>query len=131
MNLTPRAWLVPALITFKDAIKTNVPQHIQEAMEGTVNWTLSFIGDTPSVTDRYGVIYHPKPLYLEQDNQTPPIRSAVQARADRLKKQGHGWVVPNANGTVAKCGGPSLCRTCQEEQDTIISNRIINELEFK
>lgn len=28
---------------------------------------------------------------------------------------GHGWVIRNANGTVARCGGPAICRQCAQE----------------
>jgi hypothetical protein len=28
---------------------------------------------------------------------------------------GHGHVVPNADGTLARCGGPRLCSVCQAE----------------
>lgn len=28
---------------------------------------------------------------------------------------GHGHVTPNADGSRARCGGPSLCRVCQRE----------------
>lgn len=28
---------------------------------------------------------------------------------------GHGWVTPNADGSVARCGGPRLCRECALE----------------
>ena len=28
---------------------------------------------------------------------------------------GHGHVVPNADGTVARCGGPRICKTCAAE----------------
>ena len=28
----------------------------------------------------------------------------------------HGWVVPNSNGSRARCGGPKLCSVCQREQ---------------
>ncbi|MBN3757209.1 hypothetical protein G3N95_30005 [Paraburkholderia sp. Tr-20389] len=29
---------------------------------------------------------------------------------------GHGWVTPNADGSVAKCGGPAICRVCAREK---------------
>lgn len=29
---------------------------------------------------------------------------------------GHGHVVPNADGSVARCGGPAICPTCAREQ---------------
>lgn len=32
---------------------------------------------------------------------------------------GHGHVTPNADGRVAKCGGPGLCEVCQREQDDV------------
>jgi hypothetical protein len=28
---------------------------------------------------------------------------------------GHGWVTPNADGSVARCGGPGLCPQCSVE----------------
>ena len=28
---------------------------------------------------------------------------------------GHGHIVPNADGTVARCGGPRICKACAAE----------------
>ena len=28
---------------------------------------------------------------------------------------GHGHVTPNANGTMARCGGPAICSVCARE----------------
>ena len=28
---------------------------------------------------------------------------------------GHGWVVPNPDGSKARCGGPALCLDCAKE----------------
>ncbi len=28
----------------------------------------------------------------------------------------HGWVKPRADGFLARCGGPTICTTCQTEQ---------------
>jgi hypothetical protein len=28
---------------------------------------------------------------------------------------GHGWVFRNANGVVARCGGPALCSACARD----------------
>lgn len=28
---------------------------------------------------------------------------------------GHGWVTPNPNGVVARCGGPAICSECALE----------------
>ena len=29
---------------------------------------------------------------------------------------GHGHVIKNPNGILARCGGPALCSVCREEQ---------------
>lgn|GEM_PF-2088059 len=29
---------------------------------------------------------------------------------------GHGWIIPNANGVKARCGGPGICSVCQQER---------------
>jgi hypothetical protein len=29
---------------------------------------------------------------------------------------GHGWVIPNPGGVVARCGGPGMCSTCAREK---------------
>lgn len=28
---------------------------------------------------------------------------------------GHGWVMPNKDGSKARCGGPALCKQCAAE----------------
>lgn len=28
----------------------------------------------------------------------------------------HGWVTPNQNGVVARCGGPGMCEQCRKEK---------------
>ena len=28
---------------------------------------------------------------------------------------GHGWVIPNADGSKARCGGPGICSACALE----------------
>jgi hypothetical protein len=28
---------------------------------------------------------------------------------------GHGWVIPNKDGSVARCGGPGMCGACMRE----------------
>lgn len=32
-----------------------------------------------------------------------------------MSGQGHGWVRPLPNGAVARCGGPAICKKCQQE----------------
>jgi hypothetical protein len=32
---------------------------------------------------------------------------------------GHGWVIPNPSGAVARCGGPGLCRQCATERKAL------------
>lgn len=34
----------------------------------------------------------------------------------QLSNEGHGHVVPRLDGTVMRCGGPGICRTCQKER---------------
>lgn len=29
--------------------------------------------------------------------------------------KGHGWVTPLPGGLVARCGGPAMCKQCQDE----------------
>lgn len=29
---------------------------------------------------------------------------------------GHGWVIKNPDGAVARCGGPAICSTCMREK---------------
>ena len=33
-----------------------------------------------------------------------------------VKYENHGWVFPNTNGVVVKCGGPALCSQCKLEE---------------
>jgi len=39
---------------------------------------------------------------------------------------GHGWVSPRPDGAKARCGGPALCETCQQEVRAL---RIIKEVD--
>ncbi len=32
---------------------------------------------------------------------------------------GHGWVLPNANGARARCGGPALCPECRRDHEVV------------
>jgi len=32
-----------------------------------------------------------------------------------VNERPHGWVLPNPDGSKARCGGPHLCRQCQRE----------------
>lgn len=47
---------------------------------------------------------------------------------------GHGHVYPRPDGVKARCGGPAICRVCQEEQLAIIteqtelSNRLLTDI---
>lgn len=29
----------------------------------------------------------------------------------------HGWVIPNENGNLAKCGGPAICQSCRKDAE--------------
>jgi len=37
---------------------------------------------------------------------------------------GHGWVVPNPDGSLAKCGGPLVCAECASEKAQYNASRI-------
>jgi hypothetical protein len=41
---------------------------------------------------------------------------------------GHGHVRPRADGLIAKCGGPTLCRICWNEQTNLECTRMLGEL---
>lgn len=34
---------------------------------------------------------------------------------------GHGWVIPNASGDVAKCGGPAICQSCRKDAEQVFA----------
>ncbi|MBG6292009.1 hypothetical protein I5I61_31550 [Pseudomonas nitroreducens] len=34
----------------------------------------------------------------------------------QLGNEGHGHVIPRLDGTVMRCGGPNICKTCQKER---------------
>lgn len=36
-----------------------------------------------------------------------------------IMRKGHGHVTPNADGSRARCGGPNLCKVCQQERAAI------------
>jgi hypothetical protein len=57
------AYLIPQLLTFKNATSTSCPIEYQDMIEGTVGWSPSMIGDAPSVTDKFGITHSPIPLY--------------------------------------------------------------------
>jgi hypothetical protein len=59
----PVAWWTPRIVSF-NGVRTNAPKDVQEQVEGTVAWHAEVIGDSPAVTDRYGVTHRPMPLYL-------------------------------------------------------------------
>lgn len=40
---------------------------------------------------------------------------------------GHGWVTPNADGSVARCGGPKICKECQREAGIIEGRQKLQE----
>lgn len=68
------AYMNPFIISFKDAIRTSCPEHLQAAIEGTVSWgEPSLLGDSPDVVDKFGVTHSPKPLYF-----AAPARNPVQ-----------------------------------------------------
>jgi hypothetical protein len=35
---------------------------------------------------------------------------------------GHGWVIPNKDGTFARCGGPAICSACALEEKQLSMN---------
>lgn len=39
---------------------------------------------------------------------------------------GHGHVIPNPGGEVARCGGPALCEECRREQEQVAYLRVTN-----
>lgn len=67
-QLTPneqviQAWMNPHIISFKSGAKlVSQDPEIQAALEGTVAWTPSLIGDAPCVVDKHGNRYCPRPL---------------------------------------------------------------------
>lgn len=36
---------------------------------------------------------------------------------------GHGWVIPNADGSKARCGGPAICSVCRRELQQQAANQ--------
>jgi hypothetical protein len=42
---------------------------------------------------------------------------------------GHGWVTPNIDGSVARCGGPGICEVCNKEQLIVGGNPIAEVVE--
>ena len=58
---------------------------------------------------------------LEAEGDTTTVLRPVtldEARAD-IAENGHGHVVPRTDGTVARCGGPAMCKGCQGEQQIL------------
>lgn len=79
MPAEPVAWLVPEIMSFKGVKFTSCPKEAQDAIEGTVGWSPSMIGDMPPVTDKHGVTHHPKPLYA-----TPHTAPLSDAEIERI-----------------------------------------------
>lgn len=47
----------------------------------------------------------------------PDVRTQrLQELRAQLGNDGHGHVVPRLDGSMAKCGGPRLCKTCEKEE---------------
>lgn len=57
-----RAYLIPHLLTFKNAVRTSCPPELQGDIEGTVGWEASTFCDFDSVTDKNGVVHNVVPL---------------------------------------------------------------------
>lgn len=36
-----------------------------------------------------------------------------------LPNQGHGHVIPRADGALARCGGPAICKVCRREEEAL------------
>lgn len=57
----------------------------------------------------------PKPGQPINPTITPMSIAAIQSESPNILRGGHGWVIPNADGKKAACGGPMYCRMCHLE----------------
>jgi hypothetical protein len=75
----PVAWMVPSVLSFNRALRTNCPAELQAELEGVVKWEPSLIGDRPPVVDKFGVTHRPSPLvYAAQPSaQAQPLAKDV------------------------------------------------------
>ena len=64
----PAAWMIPRILSFDGATAVHdVTPEQQKELQGTVVWSLSFLGDAPSVVDRYGKTHKPRALVFEDE----------------------------------------------------------------
>ena len=42
---------------------------------------------------------------------------------------GHGHVIPNKNGMLARCGGPAICSVCKAEMKQLTVGQVIQMVE--
>lgn len=74
------AWMCPSIISFKGASNTSCPEHLQAEIEGTVVWSPELIGDTPEVTDKFGVKHRPMALVFAH-----PATKVPEPASDNLR----------------------------------------------
>lgn len=75
----PVAWAVPSILSFRGMISTDAPPEVQKELEGTVTWTLSFLGDAPSVVDKFGKTHHPRALIYQDPALNNPPKPASKS----------------------------------------------------
>ena len=83
-----RAWLIPHLLDLKGAKKVHftrseaganlTDEELTDSLHGTVSWGVSLFGDGGSVTDRYGNVHQPIPLYTTPLARKPLSEGKIQ-----------------------------------------------------
>jgi hypothetical protein len=73
-NLSPVAWYVPYLMTFKGK-RTSCPDSLIPELEGTVAWGVELYYDGESVTDKFGIEHKARPLtFGDSDHLKDTVR---------------------------------------------------------
>lgn len=78
----PDAYLVPSLITFKDARYTSCPEQYQAEIGGSVGWSASLLCEETVVIDKHGIRHDTKPLFARA-TPSPTILADLVAEVRR------------------------------------------------
>lgn len=121
-----RAYLIPRLMTFKNAVRTSAPPDLQAEMEGTIGWETSTFNEGESVTDKHGVVHSVIPLVAA------PVAQALPVAADSIPVDDLLKLLPNDNRYLDEPdgGSPAVLEQLQRmAQDAMQCRELRSQLE--